>query len=69
MALPDRLLALWEGGHPDGLNLQTLETLGLEDLGDLENYQSYSAHPKRDTITGDIYNLGVTPELNSSLNI
>ncbi len=69
LALPDRLLALWEGGYPYGLNLQTLETLGPEDLGNVENQQSYSAHPKRDSITGDIYNFGVTPGLNSSLNI
>ena len=69
LALPDRLLALWEGGHPYCLNLQTLETLGLENLEGLENHQSYSAHPKIDSITGDIYNFGVTPGLNSSLNI
>ena len=69
LALPDRLLALWEGGHPYGINLLTLETLGIEDLGGLENHQSYSAHPKRDSITGDIYNFGVTPGLNSLLNI
>ncbi|MGB3511074.1 MAG: carotenoid oxygenase family protein [Microcoleaceae cyanobacterium] len=68
-ALPHRLLALWEGGHPHGLDLQTLETFGLEDLGGLENYQTYSAHPKWDTVTGDIYNFGVTPGLNASLNI
>ncbi|WP_293060149.1 carotenoid oxygenase family protein [Okeania sp. SIO2B3] len=69
LALPDRLLALWEGGHPHTLNLETLATLGLEDLGGLENHQSYSAHPKIDSATGDIYNFGVTPGLNSSLNI
>ncbi|MDE5081741.1 MAG: carotenoid oxygenase family protein [Trichodesmium sp. St15_bin1_1] len=23
LALPDRLLALWEAGHPYGINLQT----------------------------------------------
>ncbi|MGK7920032.1 MAG: carotenoid oxygenase family protein [Trichodesmium sp.] len=69
LALPDRLLALWEGGHPHSLNLNTLETFGLENLGGLENHQSYSAHPKIDSITGDIYNFGVTPGLNASLNI
>lgn len=69
LALPDRLLALWEGGHPHGLNLQTLETFGLEDLGGLGNHQSYSAHPQRDSLTGDIYNFGVTPGLNASLHI
>ncbi|MDJ0554045.1 MAG: carotenoid oxygenase family protein [Microcoleaceae cyanobacterium MO_207.B10] len=69
LVLPDQLLGLWEAGHPYSLDLETLETLGLEDLGGLENHQSYSAHPKRDTATGDIYNFGVTPGLNSSLNI
>lgn len=62
MVLPDRLLTLWEGGHPYCINWKTLETLGMKNLGNLENHQSYSAHPKRDNITGNIYNLGVTPQ-------
>jgi all-trans-8'-apo-beta-carotenal 15,15'-oxygenase len=60
LALPDRLLALWEGGQPHALDLMTLETQGLENLDALEPKQAYSAHPKRDPQTGDIYNFGVS---------
>lgn len=63
LALPDRLLALWEGGSPHALDLETLATRGLEDLagpgGRLGAGAPYSAHPKRDPQTGDIYNFGV----------
>ena len=60
LALPDRLLALWEGGQPHALDLHTLETQGLDNLGSLETQQAYSAHPKRDPKTGEIYNFGVS---------
>jgi carotenoid cleavage dioxygenase-like enzyme len=60
LALPDKLLALWEGGQPHALDLQTLETFGLDDLQGLEDNLSYSAHPKRDPQTGEIFNFGVT---------
>jgi all-trans-8'-apo-beta-carotenal 15,15'-oxygenase len=60
LALPDRLLALWEGGHPHALDLQTLETIRLDDLGGLAKDVPYSAHPKRDLQTGEIFNFGVT---------
>ncbi len=69
LALPDKLLALWEGGKPHALNLQTLETLGEEDLGGLTTGLAYSAHYKRDAATGEIFNFGVTPSLNSTLHI
>lgn len=70
LALPDRLLALWEGGNPHALNLENLDTIGRDDLnGALANNLSYSAHPKRDPHTGDIYNFGVTPGLTSTLNV
>ena len=59
LALPDKLLALWEAGNPHGLALDTLETLGLDDLGSLQPGQPYSAHPKSDPHTGEIYNFGV----------
>ncbi|MBT9317613.1 carotenoid oxygenase family protein [Leptothoe spongobia] len=58
-ALPDKLLALWEADNPHALDLETLETLGLDDLGILQPRQPYSAHPKWDTQTGDLYNFGV----------
>ncbi len=60
LALPNQLLALWEGGQPHALDLETLATIGLEDLGGLQGNLPYSAHPKRDPRTGDIYNFGVT---------
>lgn len=36
LALPDKLLALWEGGLPHALTLDTLETLGLDNLNGLD---------------------------------
>ncbi|PZD75078.1 Apocarotenoid-15,15'-oxygenase [Acaryochloris thomasi RCC1774] len=59
LALPDKLLALWEGGNPYALDLETLETHGLDDLGSLKATQTYSAHPKRDPQTSDLYNFGI----------
>ncbi len=59
LALPDRLLALWEGGLPHALDLQTLETQGLDNLACLKPEQPYSAHPLRDPLTGEIFNVGV----------
>ncbi|MEW5857070.1 MAG: carotenoid oxygenase family protein, partial [Cyanobacteriota bacterium] len=56
LALPDRLLALWEGGKPHALDLQTLETWGLDNLSGLSDGLYYSAHPKRDAETGEIFN-------------
>ncbi len=69
MALPDKLLTLWEGGLPHALDLETLETLGLENLEGLENRLPYSAHPKRDPKTGEIFNFGVSYGKNATLNI
>lgn len=68
LALPDRLLALWEGGEPHALSLDTLETIGLDDLGGLEK-RPYSAHPKRDPKTGAIFNFGVSTGAKSFLNV
>ncbi|MTJ10661.1 carotenoid oxygenase family protein [Anabaena sp. UHCC 0204] len=69
LALPDKLLALWEGGKPYALDLQTLETCGEDDLGSLTKELSYSAHYKQDIYTGEIFNFGVTPGLNATLNV
>ncbi len=69
IALPEKLLALWEGGQPHSLDLQTLETSGLEDLGSLAGGLPYSAHPKRDLQTGEIFNFGMVPGKNATLNL
>ena len=68
LPLPDRLLALWEGGQPHALNLMDLTTLGLDFLDQLESGYTYSAHPKRDAHSGNIYNFGIhLAGLNASL--
>ncbi len=69
IALPDKLLALWEGGLPHTLDLETLETYGLENLEGLENRLPYSAHPKRDPLTGEIFNFGISYGKNATLNV
>lgn len=69
LALPDRLLALWEGGPPHRLDLETLETLGMDDLGSLDSNFVYSAHCKRDPITGNIFNFGITNGATTKLNL
>ncbi|WP_341735408.1 carotenoid oxygenase family protein [Microcoleus sp. CAWBG640] len=69
LALPDRLLALWEGGPPHRLDLQTLETLGMDDLGSLDSNFVYSAHCKRDPITGNIFNFGIANGATTKLNL
>lgn len=69
LALPDKLLALWEGGKPHALDLETLKTWGRDDLGGLNEGLTYSAHPKRDAQTGEIFNFGISPGLNATLNV
>lgn len=64
LALPDKLLALWEGGNPHKLDLENLDTLGKDNLEKLEDGMGYSAHPKVDAETGEIFNFGVSPGLN-----
>jgi carotenoid cleavage dioxygenase-like enzyme len=66
MALPDRLLALWEGGPPYALDLDTLATRGLDTT---ITPSSYSAHPKRDPHSGEIYNFGVAIGAKTSLTL
>jgi all-trans-8'-apo-beta-carotenal 15,15'-oxygenase len=69
IAVADKLLALWEGGQPHALDLETLTTLGLDDLHGLGEALPYSAHPKRDPMTGEIFNFGVTVGKKSALHI
>ena len=68
LALPDKLLALWEGGLPHAIDLETLATIGLDDLQGL-NGLPYSAHPKVDPATGEIFNFGVTLGAKAKLNL
>lgn len=68
LALGDRLLALWEAGLPHALDLETLETLGAENLDGLDGLP-FSAHPKRDGRTGEIFNFGVSFGRSAVLNL
>lgn len=55
-----KLLALWEGGKPWELDPATLETVGeYRYEGGLNAGQPFSAHPRFDPRTGDLYNFGV----------
>jgi all-trans-8'-apo-beta-carotenal 15,15'-oxygenase len=53
----EKLLSLWEGGPPYALDPDTLETLGVEDFGG--KVGAFSAHPKRDPATGELFNFGI----------
>ena len=69
LALSDRLLALWDQGHPYVLDPETLETRGQDTLGVLQEHQPYAAHYKRDSRTGEIYNFGITYGMSATLNV
>lgn len=53
----ERLLSLWEGGPPYVLDPATLATRGVEAFGG--RVKAFSAHPKRDPDTGELFNFGV----------
>ncbi|WP_026343426.1 carotenoid oxygenase family protein [Nocardia sp. BMG111209] len=56
----DNLYSLWEGGRPYRLDPHTLGTHGAESFGGaLKRMGAFSAHPKRDPVTGEIYNFGL----------
>jgi all-trans-8'-apo-beta-carotenal 15,15'-oxygenase len=69
LALPNGLLALWEGGLPHRLDLDSLETLGLEPLGGLMSSDTFAAHPKRHPRTGEIFSFGLVPGGNATLKL
>jgi all-trans-8'-apo-beta-carotenal 15,15'-oxygenase len=50
-------MSLWEGGAPHALDPATLETLGLKDFGG--KVRAFSAHPKIDPTTGELFNFGI----------
>jgi all-trans-8'-apo-beta-carotenal 15,15'-oxygenase len=55
----ENLLALWEGGRPWALDPDTLATRGEYDFeGELKALHAFSAHPKYDPRTGEMFNFG-----------
>jgi all-trans-8'-apo-beta-carotenal 15,15'-oxygenase len=57
--IPDggRLLSLWEGGPPTALDALTLDTIGPETFDGM--VKAFSAHPKLDPKTGELFNFGI----------
>jgi all-trans-8'-apo-beta-carotenal 15,15'-oxygenase len=53
----DKLLTLWEGGPPYRLNPADLGTIGLDNFDG--RVPVFSAHPKIDAHTGELYNFGM----------
>lgn len=73
-----RLHALWEAGWPHRIDPLTLDTLARDDLGGMLRPDSladrvfqpelpFSAHPRRDPASGDLFNFGVATGPRSSL--
>lgn len=55
-----KLLALWEGGPPTEIDPDTLDTIGIDRFGGkLRWLGAFSAHPKWDRATGDMFNFGL----------
>lgn len=52
-----RLLSLWEGGPPMALDPGDLRTLGIETFNGIVN--TFSAHPKVDPESGELFNFGI----------
>lgn len=54
------LFSLWEGGRPHRLDPETLATIGIEDFdGTLKLLGAFSAHPKIDPHSGEMFNFGI----------
>ncbi|MFT4201088.1 carotenoid oxygenase family protein [Gordonia sp. (in: high G+C Gram-positive bacteria)] len=54
------LFSLWEGGRPYRLDPESLETVGRENFdGTLKLLGAFSAHPKIDPVTGEMFNFGI----------
>jgi len=65
-----KLLALWEAAHPYRLNPKNLDTVGLENFdGKLGAGEVFTAHPRRDNSTGDLWGFGVQPGPKSTISI
>jgi all-trans-8'-apo-beta-carotenal 15,15'-oxygenase len=52
-----RLLSLWEGGPPFALDPVTLDTRGIQTFAG--KVKAFSAHPKVDPQTGELFNFGI----------
>jgi len=60
-----KLLSLWEGGPPFEMDPATLDTRGLQDFGSA--LRTFSAHPRIDPDTGELFNFGLDYGLRTTL--
>lgn len=58
LPMGDEVWALWEGGSPYQLEADTLNTIGRRNFGGQLDGAPFSAHPKRDPVSGEIWNFG-----------
>lgn len=66
----NEFLALSEASHPYAVDPQNLETKGVYDFSSqLDKNMSFTAHPKVDPMTGDIYAYGMTRSISPKLKI
>jgi all-trans-8'-apo-beta-carotenal 15,15'-oxygenase len=65
-----KLLALWEASRPYQLDPATLETIGIESFnGALAAGQVFTAHPKLDAESGDLWGFGVEAGPQSKISV
>lgn len=65
-----KLLALWEASRPYRLDPASLATLGIENFdGKLTAGEAFTAHPKFDPISGNMYGFGVDAGPKSTINL
>lgn len=65
-----KLLALWEASRPYRLDPATLATLGIESFdGQLLAGEAFTAHPKFDPVSGNMYGFGVDAGPKSTINL
>jgi all-trans-8'-apo-beta-carotenal 15,15'-oxygenase len=66
----DKLLALSESSHPTEVDPKSLNTIGDFDFnGQLSGSVTFTAHPKKDPKTGEIYAFGISRALFPELKI
>jgi all-trans-8'-apo-beta-carotenal 15,15'-oxygenase len=66
----NKLLALWEASRPYRLDPDTLDTIGIESFnGVLSPGQVFTAHPKVDPKSGDLWGFGVVSGPKSKISV
>jgi len=64
-----RLLALKEDSHPVEVDARTLETLGDHDFDGALSSRTFTAHPKKDPVTGELFAYGYAARGEATLDV